>query len=143
MHHVAKGMTTKAIAGEMECSISKIEKHITSLLRKANVKNRVDLVDWWKTYSGTIEDIAPKLDASSSKQIPKDASIPLTAEETVVMELLESGLTTEEIITKTQSSKKRISHQLSSLFDKAGVRNRTELVRWWREGGKSTVGNNV
>jgi DNA-binding NarL/FixJ family response regulator len=127
----------------MECSISKIEKHITSLLRKANVKNRVDLVDWWKTYSGTIEDIAPKLDVSSSKQIPKDASIPLTAEETVVMELLESGLTTEEIITKTQSSKKRISHQLSSLFDKAGVRNRTELVRWWRGGGQSTVGNNA
>jgi len=140
MHLVAKGMTTKAIAGEMECSISKIEKHITSLLKKANVKNRIDLVDWWKTYSGTIKDFVPKVvDGSSSKQISKDNSDLLTTEETVVMELLESGLTTEEIISKTQSSKKRISLQLSSLFDKAGVRNRTELVRWWREGGKSTA----
>jgi DNA-binding NarL/FixJ family response regulator len=122
---VAKGMTTKNIASEMSCSVSKIQKHLTSMLKKANVTSRVDLVDWWAKYSEAIDITIPAVSTGSTEHNAKRTSTPLAKEEIAVLELLEIGTPTEEIISKTESSKKRIAVVLGNLFDKAGVRNRT------------------
>lgn len=132
-------MTNKNIAGEMECSNSKIEKHVTSMMKKVNVKKRADLVDWWRTYSRNIIEQSMVAPEAESEQNEKGMPTTFSAEETTLLELLETGMTTEEIVTRSRSSKKRVAMQLSSLFDKAGVRNRTELVRWWKAGGNSKV----
>ena len=114
------------------------------MMKKANVKNRFDLVDWWGTYSSNIEQIVvPKVESITSEQNAIDIpSTSLTAEETILLELLENGMSTEEIVSRTRSSKKRVANQLGSLFDKAGVNNRTELIRWWRAGGKGKAQTN-
>jgi DNA-binding NarL/FixJ family response regulator len=118
------------------------------MFKKANVNKRADLVSWWGEYSKAMEKMGAKVDASGSrraKETPDEVtreesrpseSLSLTTEERVVLELLERGLTTEEIISKTQSTKRRTADQLDNLFNKAQVKNRTELVRWWIERGK-------
>ena len=132
----------------MECSVSKIEKLVTAMFKKANVNKRADLVSWWGEYSKAMDNIGAKVNASGSRraketpdEVTREESRPsespsLTTEERVVLELLERGLTTEEIISTTQSTKRRIADQLDNLFNKAQVKNRTELVRWWIEKGK-------
>jgi DNA-binding CsgD family transcriptional regulator len=131
----------------MQCSVSKVEKLVTTMFKKANVNKRADLVSWWGEYS---KDMGANLDSRLAKEAPDDVaqveSPSLTKTERVVLELLERGLTTEEIISTTQSTKRRISDQLDSLKRKARVKNRTELIRWWidsekgrREGSSSIV----
>jgi len=118
------------------------------MFKKANVNKRADLVSWWGEYSKAMEKMGATVDASGSRraketpdEVTREESRPsellsLTTEERVVLELLERGLTTEEIISKTQSTKRRTADQLDNLFNKAQVKNRTELVRWWIERGK-------
>jgi DNA-binding CsgD family transcriptional regulator len=132
----------------MQCSISKIEKFVTAMFKKANVKKRADLVSWWGEYSKSIENMGAKVDVGGSRRATetpdevareerrKSESPSLATEERVVLELLERGLTIEEIISTTQSTKKKIADQLDVLFNKAQVKNRTELVRWWIENEK-------
>lgn len=130
MSLIAQGMTNKEIATEMQCSISKIEKHISAMFKKAGVKRRVDLVAWWeKTPQGQ----SMKINASKATTEPDESaqSSSLAAEESVVIDLLGQGMTTDEIIAETQSSKRKIDKLLHNLFDKTKANNRTELVRWW------------
>jgi DNA-binding NarL/FixJ family response regulator len=54
----------------------------------------------------------------------------LTKDERQVLELLSDGLMTKEIASQTQLSTRRIEQLLTRMFRKAGVKNRTELVRW-------------
>lgn len=53
---------------------------------------------------------------------------------------MDKGLTTEEIISKTQSTAKIIGKHLENLLEVAKVQNRTELVRWWRAKVKEHAG---
>ena len=129
---VAQGMTNKDIATDMKCSVSKIEKRVSFMFNKAEVNKRSDLVSWWeKSLQGkatkTNDMETPDMKASEDKP-----STLLTADETAVMDFLERGMTTEEIISKTRSTKRKIAKQLDNLFKKANVKSRTELVRWWR-----------
>ncbi|KAL3764390.1 hypothetical protein ACHAW5_005131 [Stephanodiscus triporus] len=155
---VARGKSNKDIANELECSVSKVEKHVTAMFKKANVNKRADLVSWWGEYSKDMKNMDAKVDVDASgsrldKEAPDEVaqvesrpSPSLTKAERVVMELLERGLTTEEIISTTQSTKRRISEQLDSLKRKARVKNRTELIRWWidsekgKREGNSSIG---
>jgi len=59
----------------------------------------------------------------------------LSKDERDVLELLSRGLITKEIAAKTHLSKRRIEQLLTGMFRKAGVKNRTELVRWAVETG--------
>jgi DNA-binding NarL/FixJ family response regulator len=54
----------------------------------------------------------------------------LTKDERQVLELLSDGLMTKEIASETHLSTRRIEQLLTRMFRKAGVSNRTELVRW-------------
>jgi DNA-binding NarL/FixJ family response regulator len=135
MNRVSRGLTNKDIANELQCSISKIEKDITVMFRKANVNNRADLVSWWEEYSKTIGSMGGVVVASDSKLAKAssdEASNTLTAEERAVLELLERGMTTNEIIAATKSTKRALADQLDSLFMKTKVKTRTELVAWWK-----------
>jgi DNA-binding NarL/FixJ family response regulator len=135
MNHISRGLTNKDIANELQCSISKIEKDITVMFRKANVNNRADLVSWWEEYSKTIGSMGVAVVASDSKlakAYSDEASNTLTAEERAVLELLERGMTTNEIIAATKSTKRALADQLDSLFMKTKVKTRTELVAWWK-----------
>ena len=145
INFVSQGMRNKDIASKMDCSISKIEKRISAMFKKADVHKREDLIQWWHTYSETLDDgdenaintttLDPVgTETSDDTAAQKDGKLPLlTEDEREVIELLESGMTTQEIISTTSSSKSKLTKLLDILYKKCGVKNRTELARWWRE----------
>ncbi|KAL3809952.1 hypothetical protein ACHAXA_011394 [Cyclostephanos tholiformis] len=135
---VAQGLSNKVIANKMQCSVSRIEKLVTAMFKKANVNKRADLVRWWGEYSKAMEN---NMNATIDEKEHGHSSS-LTTEEKVVLGYLERGLTIEEIISTTQSTKSRITNLLASLFNTARVKNRTELVRWWRDSGKGMRDSN-
>ena len=118
MNLITRGLTNKDIANECQCSISKIEKDITVMFKKANVNKRADLISWWDEYSKTIGRVGAVVDASGPiiAKVSDEASPSLTTEERAVLELLERGLTTNEIISTTQSTKRAFTDQLDNLF---------------------------
>ena len=144
---MVNGLTNKDISKEMQCSISKIEKHMTAMFKKVEVDKREDLIAWWKIH---LQDNPSKNQRDQYKTESKDekaeqtddkvsiegkASItPVTIEVEDIMDLLEQGMTTEEIASETQSTKTNITKQLKDLFKRANVSNKTDLIRWWREG---------
>jgi DNA-binding NarL/FixJ family response regulator len=115
----------------MQCSVSKVEKIITAMFKKANVNKRADLLFWWGEYSKALEN--SKIGADEIEEHKPSPS--LTTEEKIVLGHLERGLTIEEITSATESTKSRIADLLGGLFSKANVKNRTELVRWWIDNG--------
>ena len=145
INFVSQGMRNKDIASKMDCSISKIEKRISAMFKKVDVHKREDLIQWWHTYSETLDDgdenaintttLDPVgTETSDDTAAQRDGKSPLLTEEEIkVIELLESGMTTQEIISTTSSSKSNLTKLLDILYKKCGVQNRTELVRWWRE----------
>lgn len=142
--YVAQGITNKEIAQNMQCSVSKIEKCISAMFKKANVSNRADLVGWWESNGSTSatqsENLLSKTKGNTIETIedipPADkTSSLLTSDEKIVMDFLAKGFTTDEIATKTQSTEKKIAKQLKGILGKSGVGNRTELIRWWKEEG--------
>ena len=140
---VAKGMTNKQIAIEMECSESKIQKHMTAMFKKAEVNNRAELVVWWGEYlqdnnAADTNEIARKA-ATLVKRKSKDKPNPsLTGKDKVVLDFLVGGMTIDEIASKTNSSKGRVSKQLGKLFQIANVNSRTDLLNWWSKTGNAS-----
>lgn len=146
INYVCQGLSNKEIARYMGCSISKIEKSLSSMFKKVDVINRGDLAHWWKTYSQTLgdENVLSKVYKTKLEEVNVAISKPtqeetssslLTEEEEQVMNLLAKGYTTDEIVSATKSTKKNITKLLKTLIKKAGVANRTELVQWWKENG--------
>ena len=142
INYVCQDLSNKEIARNMVCSISKIEKSMSSMFKKANVTNRGDLTNWWKDYSKTLGDEnANKVyktipeEVRSSKPKQETSSSLLTEEEVQVVEFLERGYTTDEIASASKSTKKNITKLLNNLIKRADVVNRTELVQWWKENG--------
>ena len=144
INYVCHGLSNKEIARNMVCSISKIEKSMSSMFKKAAVTNRGDLTNWWKDYSKTLGDEnVSKVYKTKPEEVNVDTSKPkqetssslLTEEEEQVMNLLAKGYTTDEIVSASKSTKKNITKLLKILIKKAGVANRTELVQWWKENG--------
>lgn len=134
MNRITQGLTNKDIASELQCSISKIEKDITVMFRKSNVTKRADLVSWWDEYTKTIGSTGVAVVAGDPgfAKAYDAASSSLTTEERAVLELLECGMTTDEIISTTNTTKRALTDQLDSLFMKTKVKTRTELVVWWK-----------
>jgi len=145
INYVCQGLSNKEIARNMVCSISKIEKSMSSMFKKAAVTNRVDLTNWWKDYSKTLDDVnVSKVYKAKPKEVNVDTSKPtqeetssslLTEEEEQVIDYLARGYTTDEIASATKSTKKNITKLLNNLIKRADVVNRTELVQWWKENG--------
>jgi DNA-binding NarL/FixJ family response regulator len=140
---VAKGMTNKQIAIEMECSESKIQKHMTAMFKKAEVNNRAELVVWWGEYlqdnnAADTNENSHKA-ATLVKRKSKDKPNPsLTGKDKVVLDFLVGGMTIDEIASKTNSSKGRVSKQLGKLFQIANVNSRTDLLNWWSKTGNAS-----
>lgn len=142
---VARGMTNKQIAIEMECSESKIQKHLTAMFKKAEVNNRAELVLWWGEYlqdnnaADTNEIIARKA-ATLVKVKSRDKRNPslLTGKDKVVLDFLVGGMTIDEIASRTSSSKGRVSKRLGQLFKIANVNSRTDLLNWWSKTGNAS-----
>ena len=103
--YVYQGLSNKEVARNMVCSISKIEKSMSSMFQKANVTNRGDLTNWWKSYSQTLGNENVSKDYTTIQGVNDEASKP-TQEETS-----------------------------SSLLTGRRSANRTELVQWWKENG--------
>ena len=144
---ISKGMSNPDIAKELDCSVSKVEKHTTSMFRKAGVKRRAGLIEWWKEGSSdkiissdmSIPKPVQNVKEVISKETEAKQSSLLTEDEVLALDDLEKGLTTEEIMSRMQSSKTEITDLLDSLLDKARVKNRTELVCWWRTRGNEKI----
>ncbi|KAL7526302.1 hypothetical protein ACHAWF_001713 [Thalassiosira exigua] len=122
---VTKGLTNNDIAMELKCSASKVEKHVAAMFRKAGVKNRLDLAVWWEKYS------KEKADESSVSELESSSS--LLAEERDLITFLSKGMTIDEISSATKATREEVSECLNYLFKKANVKNRTGLLRWWKD----------
>lgn len=48
------------------------------------------------------------------------------------MELIDKGKTNKEVASTIGCSLEMVTDRLNDLFKKAAVKNRTELVKWWR-----------
>eukprot|EP00581_Thalassiosira_minuscula_P029115 CAMPEP_0183787766 /NCGR_PEP_ID=MMETSP0739-20130205/67712_1 /TAXON_ID=385413 /ORGANISM="Thalassiosira miniscula, Strain CCMP1093" /LENGTH=459 /DNA_ID=CAMNT_0026031859 /DNA_START=58 /DNA_END=1438 /DNA_ORIENTATION=- len=131
INNVCRGMSNKDIAAEMQCSVSKIEKHVSALFKKAAVKRRADLAAWWKNYVSDKTTKANDMDINETTVLEDRPPNHLTADEETVMDLLGQGKTPDEIISETKLRRRDIKKMLDNLFKKAHVTNRTELLQWW------------
>lgn len=139
-------MTSKDIAEELQCSISKINKRLSAMCKKADVSKRTDLVAWYEGGSLQGEPAQTNLleVEAADEMAPEDiAPLSLTAEETTVLNFLEKGMTTKEIIANTQLTKRKIASILKDLFNIANATNRTDLVRWWKTNRKEIINGKV
>ena len=118
---VEKGMTNKEIGEEyMNCSISKVEKIVSSLFKKTGSKRRPQLVTWCKQ----------NLDAEveQCEDDPKSSMKLNLQEEKEIMDLIGKGFTNNEIVNNLGVSLKDIVTVVDAMLDKAKVSNRTELM---------------
>ncbi|EED93069.1 predicted protein, partial [Thalassiosira pseudonana CCMP1335] len=91
---------------------------IDSLLSiKESIKNKTS------TIAVSTEDVMEQRNVTS----------PLTIEEVAVLNLLDQGLTNQEIATQMESSTEEVSQKMNSLMQKTNVTSRTDLVRWWKD----------
>jgi DNA-binding NarL/FixJ family response regulator len=136
---VEQGLTNREIGEEhLDCSISKVEKIISSLFKKTGTKKRPELVDWCKQnrvnerQQTVIQDVD---DDISEFQL----SSQLSEKEKEIMRLLGLGLTNKEIVAKTGVLLKDIVSVVDAMLAKAKVKNRTELMRWWNDEGNNNI----
>ena len=135
---VEQGLTNREIGEEhLDCSISKVEKIISSMFKKTGTKKRPELVDWCKQnrvnerqQTVEIQDVDDDLPKSSSQ---------FGAQEKEIMHLLGQGLTNKEIVAKTGVLLKDIVSVVDAMLAKAKVKNRTELMRWWNDEGNNSI----
>jgi len=134
---VEQGLTNREIGEEhLDCSISKVEKIISSLFKKTGTKKRPELVDWCKQnrvnerQQTVIQDVDDGIPESSSQ---------LSEKEKEIMRLLGLGLTNKEIVAKTGVLLKDIVSVVDAMLAKAKVKNRTELMRWWNDEGNKNI----
>ncbi|KAL7448905.1 hypothetical protein ACHAWC_001020 [Mediolabrus comicus] len=134
---VEQGLTNREIGEEhLDCSISKVEKIISSLFKKTGTKKRPELVDWCKQnrvnerQQTVIQDVDDGIPESPSQ---------LSEKEKEIMRLLGLGLTNKEIVAKTGVLLKDIVSVVDAMLAKAKVKNRTELMRWWNDEGNNNI----
>lgn len=65
-----------------------------------------------------------------SRNTSEEDEVFLTSDERFVLSLLGQGLTNKEIASEIELSQRRVEQHITSMFRKAHVVNRTELVRW-------------
>lgn len=125
---VEKGFTNKEIGEEyLKCSISKVEKIVSSLFKKTRTKKRPQLVEWCKqnhVHDSEGDQGEVIIDAF-------DDNISNASKENEIMDLIGKGFTNKEIVTNLGVSLKDIVTVVDAMQEKAKVSNRTELMRWW------------
>ena len=57
---------------------------------------------------------------------------PMIPDEVTIMELIDKGQTNNEVALAIKLSSEMVAHKLDEMFKMAGVNNKTELVKWWR-----------
>mgnify|MGYP001281832666 FL=1 len=62
--------------------------------------------------------------------------ITLSAREMEIIELVEDGLTNQEIAEKLTISKRTVDNHVSNMFTKTGSKNRVALLNWAMDHGK-------
>ncbi len=132
---VEKGFTNKEIGEEyMNCSISKVEKIVSSLFKKTRTKKRPQLVTWCKENhdpDSEVEEGEVTIDADEGDDIPKSSKKLTLTKEKAIMDLIGKGFTNKEIVKYLGVSLKDIVTVVDTMLDKAEASNRTELMRWW------------
>ena len=132
---VEKGFTNKQIGEDyLNCSISKVEKIVSSLFKKTGTKRRPQLVKWCKEkhvgHGSEVEEGEVIIDANED-DIPKSSKKLVLTKEKAVMDLIGKGFTNKEIVKHLGVSLKEIVAVVDTMLDKANASNRTELMRWW------------
>merc|ERR1711957_1154742 len=112
---------------------------LTSMFKKANVKGRDDLANWWQNRQSIqvetngAETLAPTSREETWGQTHTESLTPTLTHENKVIALLEQGLTTDELAFETGLSASDVSKILQELTERAGLKNnRTALIKWWK-----------
>merc|ERR1712125_120296 len=105
---------------------------MTAMFKKAQVNRREDLIAWWQNdlnNSPPQIQLGPNGKGVSDKKTEKEddkiisleakPGIFLTVDEEDIMDLLERGMSTEEIASKTRSTKSKVTKQLKDLLKRA------------------------
>ena len=69
-------------------------------------------------------------------QVSDANSIPLSAREMEIIELVADGLTNQEIAERLTISKRTVDNHVSNMFTKTGSKNRVALLNWAMDHGK-------
>ena len=130
---VEKGLTNKEIGeGYMNCSTSKVEKIVSSLFKKTGTKKRPQLVKWCKQNHDSQLEPGEVVVGYDEDNIPESSTKLKSAEaKHKIMDLIGNGFTNKEIVANTGVSLNDIVTVVDAMLDKAKVKNRTELMRWW------------
>ncbi len=68
--------------------------------------------------------------------VSNSSSIPLSAREMEIIELVADGLTNQEIAQRLTISKRTVDNHVSNMFTKTGSKNRVALLNWAMDHGK-------
>ena len=131
---VEKGLTNKKIGEDyLKCSISKVEKIVSSLFKKTGTKKRPQLVEWCKQNHGHGDEVdqGEEFIGTDDSNIPNSREKLELTKENEIMDLIGKGFTNKEIVTSLGVSLKDIVTVVDAMLEKAKVSNRTELMRWW------------
>lgn len=135
---VEQGLTNREIGEEhLDCSISKVEKIISSLFKKTGTKKRPELVEWCK--QNRVNERQQIVIQDIDDDIPEMPSSQLSEKEKEIMRLLGQGFTNKEIVAKTGVLLKDIVSVVDDMLTRAKVKNRTELMRWWNDEGNNNI----
>ena len=86
------------------------------------------LVEGEPAWPGFLDVLNGALATSAMQAAAAAATSPLTAAEAAVLELLARGLDNHAIATQLGKSEKTVRNQVSTIFDKLGVRTRAEAI---------------
>jgi DNA-binding NarL/FixJ family response regulator/rRNA-processing protein FCF1 len=130
---VQQGFTNDEIANKMELGSGTVRNYLSSAYSKLGARNRLEAIQ--KAIDlGILDQSEP--DTESIKQI-QQAMISLEVEryygissrEKEVLGLIQRGLRNQEIANELSLGDGTVRNYISSIFEKLGVRNRTEAIQ--------------
>jgi DNA-binding NarL/FixJ family response regulator len=133
VHYAWLAASNKEIAFVLGLSIDAVASALSSALRKLGFARRSDLAalgdpKQWQTTR--IEAGGQELELVETNAQPKPSALaPLTPAERAIAKLVLEGKTNEAIAKARRTSRNTVVNQLRAIYEKLGVRSRSELVR--------------
>jgi DNA-binding NarL/FixJ family response regulator len=129
LEEVRKGRTDQEIGNSMEMSRSTVATRVSGLVRKLGLEGRAEIPAFFRDLAGAVSPIHVESLVTISRRAPELESLSLTGAEQAVAVLVCRGISNRQIATLRGTSERTVANQLSEIYRKLGVSNRTELAR--------------
>lgn len=123
---IAGGASLKEVAYALGVTTSTVHDALTRAMKKLRVSHRSELAQVWQSAQATPESDIVKVPLSPGESIANLSR--LTPAEREVVNLVARGLSSAAIAKERGTSVHTVSNQLSTLYEKLGVRSKAELT---------------